>query len=338
MGQAFLHGNGGSLRLGCKVICSATAPANPKANTIWVKTSIALNVVAIQPSQPSGAANLVKGNVWIKDDAASWRDPNLNFTNSKKIGMRFFPGYCWQYSGSKWERKDAYIWQSNQWKQISSEFVATIKVTFPSGSTLTCSNGSTTHTASPTGSSYTFTVWSADTWTVKAVSGSSSASKAVSITTDGQSASVTLTFNVEIVNSSGQLKLTQKTKQFANNSYPPNFTFKQDTTYWTINVAADGNYGGYGAVYFASIDLTQYKTITLVISASGSGNPYKLMVWKSIGSNYADNKVAESTITTTGSKVTVTIDVSSLSGSHCVGILANIVGSGTCNVYSWAIA
>lgn len=328
---------GGDLRLNCKVIVSAAEPGSPKVNMIWVKADIALNVVAIQPTQPTGAVNLVKGNVWIKDAASTWTSPNLNFTTSKKVGMRFFPGRTYQYDGSSWVAKDAYIWQGGQWVQFSSAFFATIAVTYPSGSTLTCTDGTTTLTATTTAGSYTFDVPNSGTWTIKAVSGSQSASKSVSITTDGQSASVTLTYNVTLVNSSGQLQKSQKTKQFSDNSYPPSFTFAQNTSSWRINVTGDDNYGGYGAVYFEGIDLTNYKTITLEISATGAGDPYQMLVWKSIGNLYTDNRVAGAAISTTGSKTTVTLDVSSLSGSHCVGIVPHIVGGGTCDVYRWTI-
>lgn len=73
-------------------------------------------------------------------------------------------------------------------------FAAKITVTYPSGSTCTCTNGSTTYTASNTNGSWTFTVPMTGTWTVKCTSGSNSASSNVSITANGQSASVTLSY------------------------------------------------------------------------------------------------------------------------------------------------
>ena len=60
--------------------------------------------------------------------------------------------------------------------------------------TCTCSNGTTTLTAPNTTGSYTFTVPSAGTWTVKSTNGTDTAQQAVSITTSGQSASVTLSY------------------------------------------------------------------------------------------------------------------------------------------------
>ena len=71
---------------------------------------------------------------------------------------------------------------------------AVIGVTYPSGSVCTCTNGTLTLTAKGTGGKAIFVIPSAGTWTVKAVKGSDSASKAVSITAEGQAATVTLVF------------------------------------------------------------------------------------------------------------------------------------------------
>ena len=73
-------------------------------------------------------------------------------------------------------------------------FTATIAVTYPVGATCTCECGSTKYTAPNTSGSHTFQVHNVGTWTVKAVSGSDTDSKSVSITSSGQSRSVELSF------------------------------------------------------------------------------------------------------------------------------------------------
>ena len=73
-------------------------------------------------------------------------------------------------------------------------FTATINVTYPAGATLTCSYGSTVYTATTSTGSYQFRVHEVGTWLVKAVQGSEEVSTSVSITTDGQSESVELSF------------------------------------------------------------------------------------------------------------------------------------------------
>lgn len=73
-------------------------------------------------------------------------------------------------------------------------FTATIDVTYPAGATLTCSYGSTVYTATTTTGRYQFKVHEVGTWVIKAVQGSEEVFTSVSITTDGQSESVELSF------------------------------------------------------------------------------------------------------------------------------------------------
>ena len=86
------------------------------------------------------------------------------------------------------------VTEVKQYTVTLTYFAATIAVTYPSGSTCTCSNGTTTLTAPNTTGSYTFTVPSAGTWTVKSTNGMDTAQQAVSITANGQSTSVTLSY------------------------------------------------------------------------------------------------------------------------------------------------
>lgn len=73
---------------------------------------------------------------------------------------------------------------------------AVIGVTYPSGSTCTCTNGTRTMTSKNTSGKAIFVIPAAGTWTVKAVKGSDSTSKAVSITAEGQVEIVTLTYEL----------------------------------------------------------------------------------------------------------------------------------------------
>lgn len=71
---------------------------------------------------------------------------------------------------------------------------AIIGVTYPSGSTCTCTNGTRTLTGKDTSGKALFVIPAAGTWTVKAVKGSNSASKAVKITAEGQVETVKLAY------------------------------------------------------------------------------------------------------------------------------------------------
>ena len=82
---------------------------------------------------------------------------------------------------------------------------AAIGVTYPSGSVCTCTNGTLTMTAKDTSGKALFVIPSAGTWTVKAVKGSKSKSKAVSITAEGQIETVELVYQMYIFKSGSGL-------------------------------------------------------------------------------------------------------------------------------------
>lgn len=98
----------------------------------------------------------------------------------------------------------------------SAKVYAVIGVTYPTGSICTCSNGSKTLTTKDTSGKAMFIIPSAGTWTVTAVSGSKSKSKAVSITAEGQVETVTLIFET-ILWESGADQNTSITGGFAAN-------------------------------------------------------------------------------------------------------------------------
>lgn len=73
---------------------------------------------------------------------------------------------------------------------------AFIVVTYPAGSTCTCTNGSKTLTAKDTSGTWAFQIPEAGTWTVSCTDGTHTATAPVVISTEGQSESVTLSYNV----------------------------------------------------------------------------------------------------------------------------------------------
>ena len=73
-------------------------------------------------------------------------------------------------------------------------FSATIDITYPAGSTCTCSDGTTTLSAPDTSGTWACIVPNAGTWTAAATDGVESTSESVSITTDGQIVAIELSY------------------------------------------------------------------------------------------------------------------------------------------------
>ena len=167
---------------------------------------------------------------------------------------------------------------------------AVIGVTYPSGSTCTCTNGTLTLTAKDTSGKAVFVIPYAGTWTVKAVSGSKSKSKAVSITADGQVEAVTLAYELTID--------------------------------FNKSVAASESTGyGYNTDYKALdayTDLSNYNTLTFTVTAR---------TWKNVGGGYIrfginPSKAEAPTIYTEANAAgatTVVLDVSNVAGGY-IGI------------------
>lgn len=129
---------------------------------------------------------------------------------------------------------------------------AVIGVTYPEGGVCTCTNGTLTLTANDTSGKAVFVIPEAGTWTVKAVSGSRTASKAVSITAEGQVETVTLTYELYIFKAGQGALVDLDTKYMSNATVA--ITSDAITLNWT------------GADYFQTailtaepIDLTSYS-------------------------------------------------------------------------------
>ena len=97
--------------------------------------------------------------------------------------------------------------------EVIAFFSATINITYPAGSTCTCSDGTTTLTAPDTSGTWVCVVPNAGTWTVSSTNGSESTSEAVSITTDGQVKQIELAY-VEVIFDASMLTTDTATALF----------------------------------------------------------------------------------------------------------------------------
>lgn len=184
-------------------------------------------------------------------------------------------------------------------------FAATINITYPAGSTCTCSDGTTTLSAPDTSGTWACIVPNAGTWTVTSTSGTETDSKAVTITTDGQSTSVELSYALFLFKPNAPSDIIAGEWEMPGNS---TVTAEAELTVKPVN-----NYNGdrtISARTKGQIDLTEYSTLQATCKASG-GSKTKLEVYS------GSSAVASAAIGT--DLTTVTVDISALSGLHSIG-------------------
>ena len=116
MGKAFLNkSGGGGASLNFSVVGGSTAPASPKENTIWVKTSTSISSYIFCYSAPTGGA----GIVWIKTGTSS----SASFNALKKNQLYVYPAAVQQYVSGAWKNREASIYKNGAWVKFSTEAV-----------------------------------------------------------------------------------------------------------------------------------------------------------------------------------------------------------------------
>lgn len=181
-------------------------------------------------------------------------------------------------------------------------FSATISITYPTGSTCTCTNGSINLIAPDTTGSWVCIVPSAGNWTVTSTNGDKSKSADVLITTDGQTESVTL--------------------QYITYLFKDGETYDSLTGGWqgvvdagkkAIRIDAPAEKTGF-AYPKSKIDLTNYNTISAVVTENVSASSaFSLYITEAIG-----HSAVASVILGAAPATRVDLDVSSVTGSYYV--------------------
>lgn len=183
-------------------------------------------------------------------------------------------------------------------------FAATINITYPAGSTCTCSDGTTTLSAPDTSGTWVCTVPNAGKWTVSSTDGDKSKSADVVITTDGQTESVTLLYITHLFNNGD--------------------TCDAITGGWGTGAASTGSASisgqqisivAYAEKSFScgpknKIDVSEYKALSVTVDSIDNGSLSVYLYATSIS-----NPAAKVTTSTTG---TVSLDISSVSGANTV--------------------
>ena len=99
---------GGGTPLNFKVVGGASAPSNPKENTIWINTSTAISEWAFSQTQPNSPP---AGMVWFRTGASS----PAEFDALKKNIIVVYPLFAKQYVSGSWVDRTAKSYLSGQW-------------------------------------------------------------------------------------------------------------------------------------------------------------------------------------------------------------------------------
>lgn len=237
------------------------------------------------------------------------KDGKTKTKNSGTSGVVVFKGLAtgtWTVtitSDGKTAQKNVVV--TTDYSTVIAFFAATINITYPAGSTCTCSDGTTTLSAPDTSGTWACIVPNAGTWTVTSTSGTETDSKTVTITTDGQSTSVELSYALFLFKPNAPSDIIAGEWEMPGNS---TVTAEAELTVKSVN-----NYNGdrtISAHTKGQIDLTEYSTLQATCKASG-GSDTKLEV-------YSGSSVVASTAIGTD-LTTVTVDISALSGLHSIG-------------------
>ena len=195
---------------------------------------------------------------------------------------------------------------------------AVIGVTYPSGSTVTCTDGSKTLKAKDTSGKALFIIPSSGTWMVKAVKGSQSASKSVSITTEGQVKTLTLTYEKILFNNGlvGGIAWDYVYNQDNYASSSISNVIKLSSMSWDNGIALQRPIARRGIS--SAIDLSKYSMLKIRTKACARSDGNAGL---SIGSSLAGHDLGEASITKTAGQTT-SIDVSAIAKSSFVTIWA----------------
>lgn len=189
-----------------------------------------------------------------------------------------------------------------------------IRVTFPNGSTCTCSNGSTTLTAAGGGTA-TFLVPTTGTWTLSATDGTLTAAKTVDITETMRSANIELSFFSATISITYPAASTCVITDSNSTTVASDTNADSTAKTWTATVDASGTYT---ITATATDGSGKTKSTTVSITADGQSTSatltYETILWEagsdqnaSLTGGFAANNtnyvtIGDSTVTITGNR------------------------------------
>ena len=206
---------------------------------------------------------------------------------------------------------------------------AVIAVTYPAGSVCTCVSGTKTLKARDTSGKALFNVTVGE-WSVSCTDGTDTASKAVSITYEGQVESVKLSYALVLYDSGDEYTdITGGWSGFACYSGTSEGTFTKNSS--SIYIKSNGSKGAQSiaAAPVNKIDITDISTLKVNVTSFNvqSENRSYFLLSSSRDTSSVSNLVASKEIKGTGE---IALGISGLSGSYYVIVYTRAVdGAGT---------
>ena len=205
------------------------------------------------------------------------KDGKTKTKNSGTSGVVVFKGLAsgtWTLTitdGSQTSSKPVVV--TADYSTVIAFFAATINITYPAGSTCTCSDGTTTISAPDTSGTWTCIVPNAGTWTAAATDGVESTSESVSITTDGQIVAIELSYLLWLYKSGNTYNAVTGGWSVAKHpstggSFDGVLTLNADSMLLSTEVFG-GNVAYANAFTNNSIDLTGVNTLKFKITGIG---------------------------------------------------------------------
>ena len=200
----------------------------------------------------------------------------------------------------------------------TEEPFAAIGVTYPEGSTCTCTNGTKTLTAKSTSGQWVFAIPEAGTWTVTATNGTNNKSQSKKITTEGQFETVQLNYRRNLYTNG-----TENVAWTARDSYGIALIEKEagKFCFYTDEAVTADN----AQVYTTSpVDLSGYSQLYIKGNSLLSGElHFGVHSTNPAGDSQSEDAVRKLTVDCAEGKFERTLDISDLTGNFYINIGAS---------------
>lgn len=197
-----------------------------------------------------------------------------------------------------------------------------IYVTYPEGSTCTCTNGIDNYTAGDTSGVWLFGGLEIGDWTVTASNGINSKTSTVALISESQFETVELSYSLGIyIVADGVLQKEMSTKNAAYEASQASGGTTVSVTQKDGYVLVKGAGQGYGAAY-TTFELENQRSIIVTLEGSftvqtgDSARFYNLAIWSEFGTYLSDNMVALANYSESGTTLETTLPA----GTYYVGI------------------